>query len=341
MATSDYLAPGMTLAEIENAVAQMRYKAASYAAASAAQATQIDLALTNAAQAAATWEGRGFWWSKKRGNFSTIATVSVVSVARVTGTSIATIVATAHGLTAGSRVRINGCTTAGFDTDDSQVLTTADANTFTYTNAGATVTTTADATGTITCHSFPLRTIGGGTMVDMSSPTSVYVDDDYPLGKMDKTEFDDWLALYPTGGGGQPMQYCIWEDTSSILATGLMIGFIPIPTAVHQIKIPYVRRHSKILGTGATTSTDTALIVPSEYHREIYVEGALFLLRSEKINNTDLTQCAPYMRAIRAMAAQDPSRFGDSRSGVSVDPTIRTWVRGNGDIIPNVGSVSA
>lgn len=341
MATSDYIAPGFSLTEIENRIAILRYAVASYSAAATAQKLAIDYAITQAGQAAALWEGRGFWWSKRRGRFLTIASVTTATVARTSNVATITTDAT-HGLTAGSHVRVYGCTETGYDTDDALVLSvSAGTKAFTYDNTGDDDSGTADTTGEVYCHSFPLRTINSSSMTDMSVPTGVFVDDDYPLGKMIKDEFDDWLALYPTSGGGQPMQYCIWEDISSTLSSGLMIGFIPIPTAEHTIKIPYIRRHSKITNTEATTSNDTALIVPAEWHQEIYIDGALFLLRNEKTTNADLTQCPPFMRAIRGMAAQDPSRFGDVRADVTFDPAVRTWTRPNGDILSNVGSVTA
>ncbi len=307
MAKSDFQNPGLSLAEIENLVAQLRFQKDTYAAADTPQKTQIDQAITQAGQAATSWNGRGFGWSERVGAFETYYQ-EITNVARATNVATITVGDTSN-LNVGCRVRITGVTVSGFDDDDAFVTAVGSSTTFTYANTGSNVTSVADATGTSSCHGYTLRTTNSNEFQDITAPRAVYIPENDRFGKIDKRDYDSWIALYAIGGSNQPDNYCIWEEISSTYSAGLMMGMTPIPDAEYTIRIPYLRRHSKITSDG---STDTALIVPSEHKVNVYVHAAVFLLQHQQTNPADLSQCPQFMQAIEQMAASDPARWYDS-----------------------------
>lgn len=286
----------------------------------------IDQAITAAGLAAATWEGRGFWWAQKRARFTTCYQ-TITTVARAT--NVATITTSAvHGLLADCRVQVAGVTLADFDDDDPVVVAVPTTSTFTYANTGSDVGATADATGVMAAHAYPLRTINTKALEDIHAPLSVRVDDDYALTKADKEEYDDWMTYHASGGRGQPQRYALWGD--------LMIGLMPIPDAAYMMTIPYVQRHSKI---ASTTAAEGALIVPAEFHREVYVDGALWLLRHETVDAAALASSPAWVAVMQRMAAADPSRFYDAPTDRRFPTDRRHFIR-DGAIFFNPGTIS-
>ena len=80
MTKTNYEDPGLTLANVDDALATAVYGAADYANASAAQKLRIDQAITTAALACETWDGNVWWWQRDTAYFQT-NTAAIVTTA--------------------------------------------------------------------------------------------------------------------------------------------------------------------------------------------------------------------------------------------------------------------
>ena len=324
MAKTDFSAPGMTIAEVEAAIAA----ATDLSVSAAAELTLIDQLITACGQAAATWEGRGFWWSRKKKTFTTVY-AGISNVARSSNVATLTTGA-AHGLVVGCRVRIAGVTTAGFDADDAVVASVADTTHFTYANAGDDVGSTADATGTAAGHAYPLRTINSSAMTDLYVPQAALYGTDWPLAKTDRDAYDEWIAFHAAAGGNSE-QYALWEEDGA-----LMMGLVPPPSSATVVTIPYIRRHSKITSAG---SNDAALIVPAEFHWAVYVDGPIWLVKHRITDPASLAQCPSWIETMQRMAAADPTNGYGSPAVITYPTGVRSWDRDGGHYT-NSGNLS-
>ncbi len=314
MAKAQFQPPGLSIAEIENILAQQRYQAADYSSATEDQQMRIDQAITAAGQAASTWGGQAFWWSRKLETFDLVcATISTTS--RTSNVTTVT-TAAAHGLVVDCRVQIAGVTDTTFNDHDAVVASVPSTTTFTYSNTGSNGTS---SSGTVAGHAYPIRTINSAVMTDLYAIEAVRVGDDWELWRSNKEYYDDWMRFYADGGTGTPYNFALWGD--------LMMGVIPIPDAAETLAISYILRHSKITNVG---SLDTALIVPAEYHYPVYVDGGLWLLRHETTNPVSLSQCEPFIDAMMRMNAADPSRYYSYADRAGYPANRRVWERSDG-----------
>lgn len=148
---------------------------------------------------------------------------------------------------------------------------------------------TVDGTG-----DYALRTVNSSAMADLYAPTRVWVADDYQLGKKTYEQYQDWVVY--AFAEGEPLEYALSGD--------LTMHLMPVPNAVYTITVAYLKRHSKI------SSGAGLLSVPAEFHRPVYVDGAVWLIKND-LNAGGLANAEFFIRAMQRMAAADPSQYYD------------------------------
>ncbi|HUT57757.1 MAG TPA: hypothetical protein VNA25_07880 [Phycisphaerae bacterium] len=305
-----FAAPGMSLAEIVAAVGR------STGLDTTNEVTQIYEAITLAGQTACTYDGRWWWFLRASGYFAT-ANIAITKVARATNVTTITTGA-AHNIVAGCRIYISGVTLAGFDTEDSVVVAAASTTTFTYANTGSDVTEVADTTGTVVGRGYPLRVVNSASMVDIYTPHHVWES----TRRMGLMEWKRYLGHYRTmtvGTTGQPGAYALADDLS--------MYFDYMPDDEYTIYVDYLKRHSKITASSAATD----LIIPAEFHRGIYVDGAVEMLKSDDIDGSVLLNSQRFERTMMRMQAAEPEGYDQTWGGNTLG--------GNGGSLPAGSSV--
>ncbi len=183
-------------------------------------------------------------------------------------------------------------------------------------------------------------------MSDMYAPTGVYIgttgkNDYYPLNGAKREEFDQWLTIVPDTVT-RPGKYCLFEDnykpSGGAYTKELYIGLWPAPVVdTYRFRVPYLARHSKITD-GASGSEDAALIVPAEFQWNVYVEGAVFILKKKDVDGSLLTQDRAFQAAMTRMDAaavnlSDPRGeediFNDAKMGAWPQDR-RVWITDDG-----------
>jgi len=333
MAKVAFTAPGLTVDDVEKAVARGIGWLESDSSIESGPLAKIDQAITAAGQAACMWRGRLWWWLQQAtAKFST-STKTVAAIAdsgAQRSSNVATITTTAaHGLAAGQLVNISVTSDSTFD-GTFEVTAAATDTTLTYWNVGDDVGAATAGGGTLRVVSYPLRTIdAAGAITDTAASRvlaqayaiqHVFVGDDYALGFIeDKKDLDSYLSTYTTTG--KPLRYSLWGD--------LYMGVIPPPDDAYVLTIPYIKRHGKIANA---TASDAALIVPAEFHWGVYVAGAIWLLKHETIDPIALEDCPVFQHTMERMAMADPSGYDDGTTA-GWSPTARLWgITETGDV---------
>ncbi len=144
--------------------------------------------------------------------------------------------------------------------------------------------------------------IAAAVAADLWAPTAVYYDNDWPLAPISKDQYEQNTTLLTTVSSTIPFAYTVWGEPP-------VIGFWPAPAAAYSIYVKYIKRHSKIVSSGDTTSSDAALIVPAEYQRGVYVDGATWLLNHQTLDPASLEDCKSFMDAMQRMSAAEPLHF--------------------------------
>ena len=324
MAKVAFTAPGYTIAEIFTRVGAIM----GWDSTGTLENVAIEEAITAAGQAACTWEGRIWWWAKKRRPFKTLK-ATITTIARVTNVVTVT-TAAVHGIVAGSEVKIDGTTAATTAFDGTfTALTIPSTTTFTYTDNAADDNTTL---GYVYVAGYPLQTVNSALLQDIWAPIKVWIDTDYYLAKWSKDQYDDWAVM--DWSVGQPYAYAIageryYDTTGSLFHPGTLIYLAPIPDTEYVINVSYVRRHSKITD-GASGSLDEALIVPAEYQGSVYVDGAVYLLKNNTTDPTALQNSARFVSAMKRMAASDPEVNYDAQTGIGFPADTKVFTTAGG-----------
>jgi hypothetical protein len=336
MAKADYQEPGMTLAEVEAAID----RGTGLSSANSTELAKIDEAITVVGGAVTTWRSRPWWWQRATGHFQTsIATLKSSANSGAQRTSnVSTITTTsAHGFQAGQLVNVSGCTDSTFDGIWPIEASTA-TDDFTYNQVGADVGATVAGSGTVYVHSYPLRGIdltGAVTSTDSAKIAwkawairRVYYDEKWPLNPVLWSTMRQRIRLQQTVSASKPYQYAVDGEDPYIYVW-------PVASSALDIYIDFLQRHSKITNEG---STDTALIVPAEFHWPIYVQGAQWVLNHENMAEAPLSQCPGFMEGIEAMSRADPTEqdapnpidlFPDARVGhFPPDRKVVQWADG-------------
>jgi len=296
-----------------------------------ADLTRIDEAITLAGQMATMWEGRTWWWARKRRKFKTwtrsIVTTADSGVSRASNVVTLTTTA-AHGLAIGQEIYVSGVDAAGFD-GVFVILTVPSTTTLTYAQEGDDETS---EEGTVYVASYPLRTANSSAMTDLGSVLRVWIDTHPPLSRMTYDDYNDWVVMQRSTG--QPLSYCVTRPGPISSATAVSISpqiyFAPIAGTIYTVTVEYMQRHSKIVNA---TAAEAALIVPPEFHYPVYCLGAAWLLRHDTTDVAALEECPEFAAAMRRMAASE----GDMDYGIEepqyLDPTYREWnIRSGGTV---------
>uniref|UniRef100_A0A6M3IRQ0 Uncharacterized protein n=1 Tax=viral metagenome TaxID=1070528 RepID=A0A6M3IRQ0_9ZZZZ len=320
----DYAAPGLTVAEVGNEIAHAVYGDADYAAAvTAGHSTRLDQAITAAALAVETWDGRVWWWQRDTGNFQT-STKTVATVANggaQRASNVVTITTTAvHGLQAGQYVKVADCSDSTFD-GTFKVTAVPTTTTFTYWQVGDAVGAATAGTGTVYVVSYPLRSVdvaGAVTSTDASkmlwkfwAAEAVYYDDDWRLNPVSWAKMRKNLVVLQTTGTGNAFEYTIHGDEPYIF-------FWPVFSEAKDIYIDYIKRHAKITG-GASGSNDTELIIPPEFQWALYVDAPIWLLRHDKLDPMSLRECPAFVETMTRMTASEPISY-DIKNSANMFP---------------------
>jgi len=283
--------------------------------------TQIDTALTAAGNAAATWEGRGWWWSKKTGTFRTkIWTLS--NAVRDTGTTTFTTTAV-HGLGVGQYVVVDGCTDSTLD-GLWRVATVPSTTTFTVEHEGDDIASD-DGDGTVYVVSYPIRQVNGQLMGDCYSILRMGLDTDFWLAQVSKDRWDS-LLLTTSNTSGDPNCYCIFEDIyaayagTPVYTRELYVGVWPAPSDNETvITVPYVRAHGGVVTNSSTGSEDAALIVPREFQHGVYIDGAIYLLKRQTQDQSSLNESEAFRAVMSRMGEAENMHFNGKMHDVFPD----------------------
>lgn len=300
--SEDYTTPGYTLAQLETLIDNRT----NLSVGTADELTEIDHAITAAGQAASTWEGRKWSWLEDTGLFQThTKTVATVANSGATRASnVSTITTTAdHLLAVNQTVKLIGVSDTTFN--GTWTVTDATSDTaFKFSQVGDAVGNTTAGTGTMSVMSYPVRTIdvagdaqGTAAHPEILSLEKVYFDDTWILQPISWSLMRRRMRILETTGNSDPFEYCIHKS---------LIYFWPVPSSAKNIWLDFVQRHSKIT---KAASTNAALIVPAEYQYQIYVEGAVWLLKNRLVSPESLRNCSPFMEAIGRMEASEEKTY--------------------------------
>lgn len=146
--------------------------------------------------------------------------------------------------------------------------------------------------------SYNLRTVNTAAMQDLYAPTSVYAGTHWKLQQLSKDRYDQLLRHEATSATGEPTAYA--------LAGNLDMYLWLTPGAVYTIHVNYIKRHSKITSAG---STDGALIVPEEFRRGVYVDGAVAMIKADQLDQSFLANDAAFQNVMRRMVAAAPEGY--------------------------------
>ena len=277
-------------------------------------------AVTAAGQAACTWDGIRWDWLEETSMFQTktltVATAANDGARRTS--NVSTIICTANCLLrAGQMVKISSCSDSTFD--GTWKVVSASTTTFTFNQVGDDVGAATAGTGSVYVVSYPLRVtdVGGGVTATSASKVAwgvyaveeVIYDDDWSLSPLPWREYRRRLRLLETTGAGKPLAWSIHQEAvTSGSGSEPMLHLWPAPDDNYNLWIDYIKRHSKITG-GTSGSEDYALIVPSEFQEDIYVRGAVWLLRRDITDILSLRECPAFMDGIRRMISSQSSRY--------------------------------
>jgi hypothetical protein len=146
---------------------------------------------------------------------------------------------------------------------------------------------------------YALRTVNGNDMADLWAVERAYYDDDWPLEKLSWRQYQKWLRIeQPTASTSKPLSYMVTGEPPRLYVR-------PTPDDAYTVYIDYVRRHGAI----TTDSAATDLIVPAEFQRGVYVEGAAWLIAHEKKDIRSLEDCPGFRQAMERMVQADPKRY--------------------------------
>jgi len=316
---------GMSISGIQTAIAD----ALDWKQNDAATLLKINQAIMTAGHAACTWQGRDWWFLDDTGHFQT-ATKTVAAVAdsgAARASNAVTITTTAmHGLQIGQIVKISDVVDSSGDDAEFdgtfEVATVPSTTTFTYGQVGDTVEAAAAGAGTVYVASYPLRTItiaGAVTSTDASkvmpnlrATKRVYYDDDWALTPATWSQYRANQRILQTTATTKPTSYCVHGEPPYIY-------FWNIPAAAYDIHIDYTKRH-------AMPALDSDLLIPGEFHWDIYLNGALWLLRNKVVDAAALEESSQFRMAVSRMASSAPQgydtastvdNFADSRGGTT------------------------
>lgn len=164
--------------------------------------------------------------------------------------------------------------------------------------------------------SYALRTVNSNDMTDLYAPVMMMIEDDWQLRQIPFADYEASLRIFDDDS--EPYSYALAGDLTAYL--------YPTPDAVYTIYVTYVQRHSKIGGTYASPTGD--LLIPAEFHRSIYVDGAATLLKADSVDPSVLANDTRFSSAMNRIYAADPAKNYDTPGEVGFPPDSRVWISG-------------
>jgi len=332
MTKTNYTAPGFTLVQIEDILAQTIYGATYYSTAVTADATRIDQAITAAGMAVETWNGKTWWWQDDMAYFQT-ATKSIVTTTdsgASRSSNVVTITTTAvHGLETGQFVKIVDVASTTFN-GTFEVASTPSTTTFTYSQVDDDETS---EEGSVYVISYPIRDIdvtgavvtSSEVAIDFWAAQKVYYNDDWSLRPIPPKVMRRKHITLATATSTKPFEYSVVARKE--LSTGSgdrpYLWLWPAPDDAYDMFVDYTKRHSKITG-GSSGSNDMELLVPAEFQTGIYIDGAQWLLSHDVHDSAPLKECPGWMDAIDRMTAAAPRLYDADRNEDMFPDTVGT-----------------
>tara|TARA_Y100000310_G_scaffold270731_1_gene284736 strand:- start:228 stop:974 length:747 start_codon:yes stop_codon:yes gene_type:complete len=143
--------------------------------------------------------------------------------------------------------------------------------------------------------SYDLTTVNSNAMADMDYPTSVWWQHSTTSrARLDLISFDEYADRAEAQTTG--------ATSTAYALYGGNFYLHPEPNAVKTISVYYMRKHGLINATTAATD----FIIPGEFHRPLYVDGACWLLRHATVDPMALYQSPAFVEALNRMAANAP-----------------------------------
>lgn len=149
-------------------------------------------------------------------------------------------------------------------------------------------TTTADVA------SYNLKTVNNAELEDMDYPVNVwYRNSTTSRDQLANISFETYIKRSQTQTtSSKPTSYSLFGDS--------VLYLHPTPNESSKtIDVFYIRKHGKI----NADSVDADLIIPGEFHRAIYVNGAAWALRHETADPYRIKECPQVAEALIAMAS--------------------------------------
>ena len=297
--------------------------------------TRIYEAITTAGRIAATWPGTDWWWLYSQGGSfiplkKTIATVANEGAVRAS--NVVTIKTTAtHGIVVGQRVNIDGVSNTDMNGAFDVIAIDADAKTFTYASVAD---DDESGAGYVYTNEYILRTVNSSKLAALRDVIRIYYDDDHPLKQISLAKYSSKSALSMKVELGTPTEYAISEGI-----VGPILHLLPTPNEETRMFVDFKRYHKRVIKAG-----DPNLIIPMEFQDGIYVEGALWLMKSDVSGASTLKDCPAFMEALDRMSAAEPTDADGSPTSQYDEPyqSSRVWPNDKkvmGGTVMNNGSV--
>ena len=176
--------------------------------------------------------------------------------------------------------------------------------------------TTTDGTA-----SYNLRTVNSNAMTDIAFVRQMWLEvSATDRRRIDNVSYDEYMRLIemePTES--DPEVYAIAGDNVAYLH--------PTPsTSSVTVRVYFTKRH----GALSDTSTAAELLVPAELHYQVYIQGALWLLRHNVIDAQALVTCPAIAEAIGLLRKLDPTARDYSSKANGYPDQVRAtsqWLR--------------
>jgi len=160
---------------------------------------------------------------------------------------------------------------------------------------------------------YDLHSVNSAAMVDLWAPTGIWMEDNFRFGKQSYEDYLSWITLNPTMKS-RPYGYALYDD--------LYLGTIPIPDDAYTVTVGYVKRHSKLSGGAGLLS------IPAQWHRPVYVDGAVYLLKEDTIDPSALSNSQNFQGSLQAIAAASPEEGYETQTGAMFPEDTRVIIDG-------------
>ena len=160
---------------------------------------------------------------------------------------------------------------------------------------------------------YALRTVDTTNLASLWGVQQAYWDDDWPISPISYDHYDDMVKINSTGGAST--HYALTADPPKMYLW-------PVPNSATTVNVRGIDFHHDI----NFSSVSTLLLVPSEFHYPVYVNGAVFALNNAIGDPADFSQSPSFVATMNRLATVDPTNY-DPNNPVNMHPdsVSGTW----------------